>query len=155
MRSLDDHFPLWREMVATRWGLSNNQVKMDTQNTPYFCHWSGEISARPIFRDRFPPNGGDCKGNPLQGNLGWWNIIPFGQIDTPPFSRPSCLDSFLFQDEVVLLSPNGKTRSGEFFNRCFSNYTRVANLGKEVQAYRNGPSKCWIRDNWFLVMSYS
>ena len=32
---------------------------------------SGQIIA--TSHDRFPPNGGDCKGNPrkFQGNLGW------------------------------------------------------------------------------------
>ncbi len=36
---------------------------------------SGEIIA--TSHDRFPPNGGDCKGNPrlFQGNLGRWNIM--------------------------------------------------------------------------------
>ena len=36
--------------------------------------------ARDRKHDRFPPNGGLVREIPLfQGNLGWWNIIPFGQ----------------------------------------------------------------------------
>ncbi len=44
----------------------------------YICI-SGQIIA--TSHDRFPPNGGLVREIPLfQGNLGWWNIIPFGQI---------------------------------------------------------------------------
>ena len=43
---------------------------------------SGQISSRPHTTD-LPPKWWFRKGIPrlFQGNLGWWNIIPFGQIN--------------------------------------------------------------------------
>ena len=43
-------------------------------------HTFGQIWSRPHTTD-FPQMVVNCKGTPrlFQGNLGWWNIIPFGQ----------------------------------------------------------------------------